>query len=154
MDNYDINDILNNFYDDYNDKAISLTKLLSKTYKSSYSYTTKYNNESYPLPVISVKGLCEIILNEYEIDINTKISKSNLLKINFNDFKDYDFDIYSPYDYYNDLYEKGMSNKELKDKIKKTNYKNFGLTFIVPLDMSNISIRKLINLLNINKFKY
>lgn len=150
----DIKEILNDFYDDYNDKAISLTKLLSKTYKTSYKYTTEYNKESYPLPVVSVSGLCEIVLNEYEIDINTKISKSNLLKINFDDFKNYDFDIYPTGDYFNDLYEKGMSNKEVIEKIKKSNYKNFGLTFIVPLDMSNISIRKLINLLKINNFKY
>lgn len=150
----DIKEILNDFYDDYNDKAISLTKLLSKTYKTSYKYTTEYNKESYPLPVVSVSGLCEIVLNEYEIDINTKISKSNLLKINFDDFKNYDFDIYPTCDYFNDLYEKGMSNKEVLEKIKSSNYKNFGLTFIVPLDMSNMSIRKLINLLKINNFKY
>lgn len=149
----DIKEILNDFYDDYNDKAISLTKLLSKTYKTSYKYTTEYNKESYPLPVVSVSGLCEIVLNEYEIDINTKISKSNLLKINFDGFKNYDFDIYPTSDYFNDLYEKGMSNKEVIEKIKKSNYKNFGLTFIVPLDMSNTSIRKLINLLEINNFK-
>lgn len=149
----DIKEILNDFYDDYNDKAISLTKLLSKTYKTSYKYTTEYNKESYPLPVVSVSGLCEIVLNEYEIDINTKISKSNLLKINFDDFKNYDFDIYPINDYFNDLYEKGMSNKEVLEKIKSSNYKNFGLTFIVPLDMSNTSIRKLINLLEINNFK-
>lgn len=154
MLNDDIKNILDVFYDEYTSKANSLTKLLSKTYKVSWEYTTKYTKEVYPLPVIHVSNLCDIILGEYEIDINTKISKANILKLNFNGFKKYDFDIYSEYDYFNDLYEKGMSTDELIKKIKKKNYKNYGFTFIVPLDMPNASIRNLINLISKNNFKY
>lgn len=147
-------DIVNDFYMTYDNKLNSLINLLSKSYKVTYKYTTKYTKEYFPLPVISVKNICEIVFNEYEIDINTKISKDDLLNLNFNKLKNYDFDIYPTCDYYDDLYEKGMSNKEVLEKIKKVKYKNLGMTFIVPLDMNNTQIRKLIDLLSNNKFKY
>lgn len=77
-----------------------------------------------------------------------------MLNLDLNVFNKYDFDIYSPYDYFDDLYQKGMSNDEIIGKINETRYKNFGFTFIVPLDMSNIDVSKLIDLISNNNFKY
>lgn len=146
----EVKDILNDFYETYHEKCSKLSKLLSKNYKVNYYYTNNYYNTNiydyYPLPVIEVKDVCDIVfLNENEVNVVCKLSKNKAINLDYKKLKNLDYSIYPTSDLYDDLYIKGMSEKELKDNIKNCKDKEIGFIFIIPFDMSNSNINKLVN---------
>lgn len=145
--------ILNTVYKEYEDIVKNILNSIDKSYKVNITYTNKYNLKLYPLPVMNIKNLCRIIFRDNEIDINTIILKEDVLKLDFKKFSKYDYDIYPNNHIYDDLYIKGMSNKELLTNIKKVKTKYIGFTFILPLNINTNSIIKLLDLLKQNNFR-
>lgn len=150
MQSIDTKEILNDFYSNYDEKCKKLIKLLSKTYKINYYYTNNYYKNSYydyyPLPVIEVKDVCDVVfLDNDEVNIVCKLNKDKAIKFDYDKLKDFDYSICPISDLYDDLYEKGMSYDELNSNIKKCKDKEIVLIFIVPFDLSNKKFESIIN---------
>ena len=74
--------------------------------------------ESYPIPVIGVKGFCDIEIQFDKIFISTKLQRSTALTYSFEKFTWYEFEAYGVEDYLADFYHAGQTMHEMKDNIR------------------------------------
>ncbi len=53
-----------------------------------------WHRESYPIPVISVKGFCDIEIQFDKISVSTKLKRNTALSYSFEKFAGYEFEAY------------------------------------------------------------
>ena len=63
--------------------------------------------ESYPIPVIGIKGICDIEIQFEKITISTKLKRDMALAYSFEKFSGYEFEAYGVEDYLADFYHAG-----------------------------------------------
>ena len=54
----------------------------------------KWSRESYPIPVISVSGLCDIEIQFDKVSVSTKLKRDVALVYSFEKFDGYEFEVY------------------------------------------------------------
>lgn len=142
---------LNNIYEPLHRQFKEL-KLTLEKYGFSYSnagwfnlHSIKYGDdfitEYFPIPVLSVKGVGDIGLSLGHIFIE---SKEKALNLQLNEFNDYKIEIYGVSDYLKDYYQPSLEIKEYKEKIDKSNEKEFHFTVYLP---QGINIDKIIDMI-------
>lgn len=110
--------------------------------------------ESYPIPVIDVKGLCDIEIQFDKISISAKLKRSAALTYSFEKFSGYEFEAYGVEDYLADFYHAGLTMQEMKDNIRFCNEKEIGFSFIFPFEVDCKQIFEFVNLLRREGFYY
>lgn len=65
--------------------------------------------ESYPIPVIGVKGFCDIEIQFDKISVSTKLKRNVALAYSFEKFAGYEFEAYGVEDYLEDFYHSGQT---------------------------------------------
>lgn len=63
--------------------------------------------ESYPIPVIGVKGFCDIEIQFDKISVSTKLNRTAALAYSFDKFAEQEFEAYGVEDYLADFYHPG-----------------------------------------------
>ena len=63
----------------------------------------------YPIPVISIKGYCDIEIEIDEITISTKLKYNDALNFDYSKIMHYDFEMYGVKDYLKDYYVREYS---------------------------------------------
>lgn len=74
--------------------------------------------ESYPIPVIGVKGFCDIEIQFDKISVSTKLKRNIALAYSFEKFAGYEFEAYGVEDYLADFYHSGQTVQELKENVR------------------------------------
>ncbi|MGI5898846.1 MAG: DUF3201 domain-containing protein [Christensenellales bacterium] len=74
--------------------------------------------EYYPIPVISVKDVCDIGLDIDRTFVEFKLKKQAALAFDWTIFGEFTFEVYGADDFLNDFYSPDSSIKELKEKDK------------------------------------
>lgn len=110
--------------------------------------------ESYPIPVISVKGLCDIEIQPDHISVSTKLKRSAALSDSFEMFVEYDFEAYGVEDYLTDFYHTGQTIEELKENILACKEREIGFSFVFPFDADNERMFEFVKLLRREGFYY
>lgn len=110
--------------------------------------------ESYPIPVIGVKGLCDIEIPFDKITISTKLKRDIALVYSFEKFTEYEFEAYGVEDYLTDFYHSGQTVQELKENIRACDEKEIGFSFVFPFDVDGKKIFEFVKLLQREGFYY
>ena len=110
--------------------------------------------ESYPIPVIGVKGLCDIEIQFDKISISTKLKRNSAMIYSFEKFDGYEFEAYGVEDYLADFYHMGQTLQEMKDSISTCDEKEIGFSFIFPFEVEGKQIFEFVKLLRREGFYY
>ena len=114
----------------------------------------KWVRDAYPIPVITVKGLCDIEIQFDRISVSTKLKREMALEYPFDKLMDYEFEAYGVEDYLSDYYHPGRSVHELKANIGASSEAEIGLSFLFPLEITGQEIFEFVKLLRREWFYY
>lgn len=131
-------------------------RLESSWYNGHYhkDETGNWCRESYPIPVIGVKGLCDIEVPFYKISISTKLKRDAALGYPFEKLAGYEFEAYGVENYLTDFYHPGQTAQDLRENIRACNEKEIGFSFVFPLDRDGKQIFEFVKLLQQEGFYY
>ena len=110
--------------------------------------------DSYPIPVIGVKGLCDIEISFDKISISTKLKRKEVLAYSFEKFAGYEFEAYGVEDYLTDFYHPGQTVQDLRENIRVCGEKEIGFSFVFPFDVKGKHIFEFVKLLRREGFYY
>lgn len=110
--------------------------------------------ESYPIPVVSVKDLCDIELQFDIITLSTKLKRDAALSYSFEKFSGYEYEVYGVEDYLADFYHKGQTVKEMRENIIASNESEIGFSFAFPFEAEENQILEFVKLLRNEGFYY
>lgn len=110
--------------------------------------------ESYPIPVIGVKGFCDIEIQFDKISISTKLKRDVALACSFEKFSGYEFEAYGVENYLADFYHAGQTVLEMKENICTSDEREIGFSFVFPFDIEGKQIREFVKLLRREGFFY
>lgn len=114
----------------------------------------KWVRDAYPIPVITVKGLCDIEIQFDRISVSTKLKREMALAHSFDQLMDYEFEAYGVEDYLSDYYHSGQSVQEMKDNIQASNEAEIGFSVSFPFEVEGVQIFAFIGLLKQEGFYY
>lgn len=109
-------------------------ELESGWYNGHYSRTpdSNWRYDSYPIPVISIKGLCDIEISFTELSVSTKLKRTKALDYSYEKIKPYRFEVYGVENYLCDFLKKDQTIDELKQNIKQSDEEEIGFSFFFP----------------------
>lgn len=113
-----------------------------------------WRRESYPIPVISVKGFCDIEIQFDKISISTKLKRNAAHAYSFDKFSGYEFEVYGVEDYLADFYQAGQTKQEMKEHIRACDEREVGFSFVFPFDIEGKQIFEFVKLLRREGFFY
>jgi len=114
----------------------------------------KWVRDAYPIPVITVKELCDIEIQFDSISVSTKRKREMALAYSFQPLMKYDFEVYGVEDYLSDYYHLGQSVQEMKEKIQKSSEAEIGISFSFPFEVTGQEVSELVKLLGQEGFYY
>ena len=131
-------------------------KLESGWYNGHYHQDEAGNwfRESCPIPVIGVKGFCDIEISFDKITVSTKLKRDAALAYSFEKFAGYEFEAYGVDDYLTDFYHPGQTMQDLKENIRVCDEKEIGFSFVFPFDVDGKQIFEFVKLLRREGFYY
>lgn len=106
-----------------------------------------WHMDSYPIPVVSVKGLCDIEISFDKITVSTKLRRAKALEYSYEKILRYDFEAFGVEDYLNTFYGGGQTVEELKNGISKSDEREIGFAFVFPEDVEGKEIFEFVKLL-------
>lgn len=134
-------DELNSLYQMLDIKARKLYKLFSNSdslSECSYGYYNghyyknsigEYEMWYFPIPVISLKNLCDIEIEFDFISVSAKLKRETALSYDYGKLEKYKFEVYGTESYLDDFYTEGQSFEELVSNIMKSSEKEIGFSF-------------------------
>lgn len=131
-------------------------ELKSGFYNGNYHRNASgdYVMEHYPIPVIEVKGYCDVEINLDDISVSTKLKKKDALGYNFDKLKQYSYEVYGVENYLEDYYKAGMTTAELQDAIKISQEKEIGVSFHFNFDVTGNEMYEFVKMLRREGFFY
>lgn len=110
--------------------------------------------DSYPIPVVSVKGLCDVEISFTGITLTTKMRRTQAIEYSFAKLAKYDFEAYGVKDYLSSYRSKGESIQEFKKKLSNTKEREIFITFTIPEEMTGDEMYNFAKLLKREGFYY
>lgn len=110
--------------------------------------------DAYPIPVISVKGLCDIEIQLDRINVTTKLKRSAALAYSYQKLMGYEWEAYGMENYLSEYYHAGQSVEELKDNIRASREKEVGFSFTFPFETDGKQFLEFAKLLRREGFYY
>lgn len=110
--------------------------------------------ESYPIPVIGVEGICDIEVQFDKISISAKLKRDDALTYSYEEFLEFDFEVYGVEDYLADFYHKGQSVQDMKENICASKETEIGFSFLFPFEIEGERVLDFLMLLRCNSFYY
>lgn len=136
-------------------KGLNL-KVSSGWFNGHYRKTDsgEWERESFPIPVISVHGICDIEIHDERLSLSTKMKKENALAFSFVPYIVYEFEAFGVEDYLADYFHPGMTLDEMKQQIEKSDESEIGFAIILPFDFNSRNLLDLIDKLKTDGFFY
>ncbi len=113
-----------------------------------------YRVTYYPIPVITVKGFCDIEITFDQISVTTHLKRKAALEYSFDKFQAYPFEAYGVEDYMSDYYHSGLTIADLKENIAGSTENEIGFTFTFPFETDGRTIFEFVKLLRREGFYY
>ncbi len=114
----------------------------------------KYVMDFFPIPVVTVKGLCDIEIDLDKVSVSTKLRREVALKYSYEKMSGYEFEVYGVDEYLNDFYVKGNSYSELVENIASSKEIEIGFLFLFSEDVGAEEIYKCVKFLRKEGFFY
>ena len=133
-------DQLNEFYKNLEEKTNQIRDSLAKNglkvekgYFSGHYYNKdasgNFVKDYYPIPVVEVKGICDIEIVGSHINISTKTSLKNAIHFDYDKLSDYYYEVYGVIDYLSDYYRSGEDILKLYKNLEACDEKEIGFAF-------------------------
>ena len=113
-----------------------------------------YVMDFFPIPVVTVKGLCDIEIDLDKISVSTKLRREVALSYAYKKLEGYEFESYGVDEYLDDFYVKGNTYSELVANIENSREKEIGFSFMFAGDVEAEEIYKLVKFLRKEGFFY
>ncbi len=110
--------------------------------------------QAYPIPVVSVKGLCDIEISFSGMTLTTKLSRARALEYSFDKLAGFDFEAYGVEDYLCTLRSEGESLEAFIRNLERTDEQEIFISFTIPKDMTGDGIYDFAKLLKREGFYY
>lgn len=110
--------------------------------------------DAYPIPVITVKELCDIEIQFHGLSVSTKLRRDAAIAYSFEKMMAYEFEAYGVENYLSDYYHPGQTVEELKDNLKASDETEIGFSFSFPLESEGQQILAFAKLLRQEGFYY
>ena len=114
----------------------------------------KYMMDFFPIPVVTVKGLCDIEIDLDKVSVSTKLRREEALNYSYEKLSGYEFEAYGVDEYLDDFYVKGNSYSELVENIASSKEKEIGFSFLFSEDVGAEEIYKCVKFLRKEGFFY
>jgi len=157
---------LNEIYKKLESKMHDITALLTSLH-NGFDFTCGYFNGHYhkdangkyvmdyfPIPVITVNGLCDIEIDLEKISISTKLEREEALKYEYEKLSEYVFEAYGVEGYLDDFYVEGNTYAELVKNIENSKEKEIGFSFMFSGDVGVEEVYKAVKFLRKEGFFY
>lgn len=131
-------------------------ELKSDWYNGHYqkNHEGKWVRDAYPIPVITVKGLCDIEIQFDRIDVSTKLKRDAALAYSYDKLMDYEFEAFGVEDYLSDYYHTGKTAHDLKDNISASSETEIGFCFTFPFVVDGKQLFEFVKFLRLEGFYY
>lgn len=130
---------------------------LSSGFYNNHSYKNEageYVEDCFPIPVVSVEGLCDIEIDIEGISITSKLAKENVLTFDCSKAQCSRLEIYGVEDYLTDYYVSGDNLQDARQKIKECNEQELFYSFYYSDSVETKEICKTVKRLRENNFFY
>lgn len=114
----------------------------------------QYQPDYFPIPVISVKGYCDIEIGFEQITVSAKLKRGEALSYSFDDVRDIPFEAYGVEDYLADYYNSDMTIEQLHENIKNSDEKEIGFSFVFDYNVDKDTLFDFAELLRREGFYY
>lgn len=114
----------------------------------------EWRRDSYPIPVISIKNLCDIEIQFDHIAASTKLQRDAALAYSYDKIMAFEFEAFGVEDYLADFYHKGQTLQDLKTNIRHCNETEIGFSFVFPFASNGTVIFEFARLLKQEGFYY
>ncbi|MBQ8556120.1 MAG: hypothetical protein IJ438_09655 [Clostridia bacterium] len=112
----------------------------------------EYAMDSFPIPEISVTGVCDVELHFDMTAVTAKLSRDKALRCTFEHWTGTSFEAYGVEDYLLDFYKDGMSVEEMRENIRKSGEEEVFFTFSFDVAVEAGSIAAFVQQLIDNGF--
>lgn len=109
---------------------------------------------SFPIPIITIKGLCNIEIRFDRIIVFTKQSREDVLNYSFDKFLGYEFEAYGAEDYYSEFFCIGSTIEKMKETVRKSRQKEVEFWFGFPFDTNETAFFEFAKLIKREGFYY
>ena len=150
---------LNEIYQNLDSKAKEISKILNCDfgYYNGHYYKDEsgnYKTDYFPIPVISLKGICDIEIGLNQISVTTKLTRVRAISYNFDKVKSYSFEVYGVENYLDDFYLAGDTITAMIEKIKSSHEENIFFTFYFPYETASSSVCEFVDFIREEGFFY
>ena len=114
----------------------------------------KYVMDFFPIPVVTIKRLCDIEIDLDKISVSTKLSREVALNYSYEKLAGYEFEAYGVDEYLDDFYVKGNTYAELVENIASSKEKEIGFSFLFSKDVDAEVIYECVKFLRKEGFFY
>ena len=161
--NVDTHTILNGIYRPLHERATAMTDCFRKLgfdarlgwYNMHYRGTGggEYAPDYFPIPVISIAGLCDIEFNIYTVNVTAKLTRNDSLEKNI-DGIGVSYEAYGVNDYLNDFRNAETTTEQMRRAIAQSDEKEVFFGFLLPQDIKADGIAEFIERLRLLGFFY
>lgn len=113
----------------------------------------EYTQDYFPIPVIGVKGICDIEIGLEKVTVSAKLKREKALSYSFERIK-VPFEAYGVEDYLADYYNSGMSFEELRKNIRECGEKEIGFSFLFDWETDKERLFEFVKFLRREGFYY
>lgn len=155
--------LLNGIYRPLHERATALSKLLREKgldarlgwYNMHYRDTGggEYAPDYFPIPVISIAGLCDVEFNIDTVNVTAKLTRKDSLEKNI-DGIGVSYEAYGVNDYLNDFRNAETTTEQMRRAIAQSDEKEVFFGFLLPQDIKADGIAEFIERLRLLGFFY
>lgn len=150
---------LNKIYEKLDKKAHEVCHILHSSfgyYNGHYSKNQcgDYEIDYFPIPVISIQGLCDIEIGLEQISVTAKLTREKAVSYNYEKVKDYSFETYGVEDYLNDFFIAEDTQESMIEKILKSKEENIFFSFYFSYDAETVIICEFVKFIAKEGFFY
>ena len=150
---------LNEIYRKLDEKAREISKLFHCTfgyYNRHYhrNESGNYDMDYFPIPVVTVKDICDIEIDLTQVSITAKRTRDKALSYDFNKLSSYSFEAFGVENYLDDFYVAEDTIDTMIDKIMKSNEENNFFSFYFPYEVTPDTIYDFVNFIQKEGFFY
>lgn len=114
----------------------------------------EWHRESYPIPVIGIRGLCDIEIQFDKVAVSAKLKRETALAYSFERFYGHEYEAYGVEDFLADFRHEGQTVEEMKENIAASGESEIGFSFAFPFEMEEQQMAEFAALLKEERFYY
>ena len=114
----------------------------------------QWAREAWPIPVISVRGLCDVEIQFDALGVSAKLTREAALECAFEAARGVPFEAYGVKDCLADYYRSGFSIETLRERVRASDEREIGFAFTLPFETEEVRLHDFLRALQAEGFFY